>query len=233
MKKDAIALFSGGKDSMYAIMETLPRISLIVSIKNREGNVQFHAGPEADDVLRKAQLNLMGLPYKEIITSGKDSYMEEALSALKKIVDKKKIKYIITGDLWLPYTTKRGDKLARQLGVKVLRPCKPLCPSKCHSQKYMKKILDSKIKSIVCTVRKGVLPRKFIGQELDKKFLRELKRRKIDAAGERSEYQSLVVTSPLMKGEIVIDSFDTHLTEGRMKGDAFYRMHLKDYHIEG
>jgi len=233
MKKKTCVLFSGGKDSMYALQESKfnNNLDFIISIKNPKGDAQFHAGAEIDDNLRKTQLNLIGLPYREVLTKTKN-YLKDTFSQLKKIVEQENIKYIITGDLWFPYGMKAGDKLAKALGVEILRPCRSLCCNKQESQKYMDVVLNSKIKSIVYGVRKNVLPRKFIGQKIDKEFLKELGRRKVDTAGEKSEYQSLVVASPIMSKKIIVDSFDIKYAKGRLKGDEFYMMNNVRFHTE-
>lgn len=233
MKKKTLALFSGGKDSMYAIQWALDRddLDLIASIKNADGSAHFHAGPEADNLLRQTQLRLMGLPFREVETREKN-YMRDAFLGLKEIVNLENIGQMITGDLWLPYTRGAGDMLAGVLGIEVLRPCRDLCPSKAEAQKYMQQVLDSGIESIVYSVRKGKLPRSFIGRAINQTFLEEMARRNVDAAGERSEYQSLVMTSPVMNGRIVIDSFDTHYVPGRGENDHFFRMLLKKHHVE-
>jgi len=233
MKKKTLALFSGGKDSMYAIQQALAKenLDLIVSIMDAQGSAHFHAGPEADNLPRQTQLRLMGVPFREIETE-EGNYMHDAFLGLKEIVDLENIGQMITGDLWLPYTRGAGDMLAGALGIEVLRPCRDLCHSKAEAQKYMQQVLDSGIESIVYSVRKGKLPRSFIGRSINQAFLEEMARRNVDAAGERSEYQSLVTTSPIMNGRIVIDSFDIHYVPGRGENNHFFRMLLKKHHVE-
>jgi len=233
MKKKTIALFSGGKDSMYALQWALANnnLDLIVSIKNEYESAQFYAGPEANGLLRQTQSRLIGLPFREVLTRD-ENYMCDTFLGLKEIVNQENIGHMITGDLWLPYTKGAGDMLAGALGIEVIRPCRDLCPSKAEAQKYMQQVLDSGIESIVYSVRKGKLPRSFIGCAIDQVFLEEMARRNVDAAGERSEYQSLVTTSPTMNGRIVIDSFDIHYVPGRGENDHFFRMLLKKHHVE-
>lgn len=233
MKKKTCVLFSGGKDSMYAVQERKSSndLDFIISIKNLNGDAQFHAGTEANNNIRKTQLELIDLPYKEIITKT-ETYLQDTFSQLKEIVRQENIGYIVTGDLWLPYTTGVGDMLAVALGVEILRPCRDLCHNKHEAQKYMDVVLNSGIESIVYGIRKDVSPKKFIGAKIDREFLKELERRNIDAAGERSEYQSLVVASPLMSKKIVLDSFDIHYVKGRLEPDHFYMMDNVEFHVE-
>ena len=103
MVKKSLVLFSGGKDSMYALQWALKKghSCILVSIKNKDGSAHFHAGPEIDDILRKTQLDLIGLPFREILTREKN-YMQDTFLGLKKIVSKENISQMILGDLWLP-----------------------------------------------------------------------------------------------------------------------------------
>jgi uncharacterized protein (TIGR00290 family) len=237
MDKKTLVLHSGGKDSMYALQLALEdgSVDFVASIMNKDGHAHFHAGPEASNLLRRTQLELMGLPFREISTS-EENHLQDTFLGLKKMVDEEGIGYMITGDLWFPYTTGSGDMLAVALGIEVIRPCASLCPSETQAQQYMKKVLDAGIESIVYTVREGQLHPEFLGRSIDHGFLKELSHRRVDAAGEKSEYQSFVTNSPLMSGRIVIDDFDVHSVPGRKdfgRGpDSFYRMLVKDYHVE-
>ncbi len=216
MGDKTLVLYSGGKDSMYALQWASENggADVVASIMNKNGGAHFHAGPEADNILRRTQLELMDLPFREISTS-EENHLQDTFQGLKKVVDEEGIGYMVTGDLWFPYTTGSGDMLAAALGIEIVRPCASVCPSEAQAQQYMEKVLDAGIESIVYTVREGQLPQEFIGQQIDHAFLKELSHRRVDITGEQSEYQSFVTTSPLMDGRIVIDSFGVHSVKGR------------------
>ena len=230
----SILLFSGGKDSIYSLEETLGKfqIKYIISINSESGDTQLHAGPESDKLIRKSQLKLLGVPFKEITISSNNNYMHELFVKLNRVVKKDKITHIITGDLWHPYTSGIGDMLAAVLGIEIIRPAREICPDRKTDIKYMNKIIKSGIESIIISVRQGVLPKTFVGRKIDKKLVKDLAYMKVDAAGEGGEYQSLVLKSTKMQGRIVIDDFMINLVEGKNGKEKFYRMSIKKFHIE-
>lgn len=230
----SIVLFSGGKDSFYALAKTLETgpVEYIVSVQSKSGDTQLHAGPEASEEIRKAQLDLLGLPFKQLtIGSGKD-YLHELFVELNKLVQQEKITHLVTGDLWHPYTSGIGDMLAGALGVTLVRPAREACPVRENDLDYMNKIIGMGIESVIVSVRQSNLPENFVGRKIDKNLVKELVSMKIDAAAEGGEYQSLVLAAPQMKGCIVIDDFTVILVDGKNGKEKFHRMSVNKFHIE-
>lgn len=229
-----IVLFSGGKDSFYSLIKALEMgpVEYVVSVQSKSGDTQLHAGPEANEQVRKAQLDLLGLPYKQItVGSGKD-YMHELFIRLNELVQKDNITHLVTGDLWHPYTSGIGDMLAGALGVTLVRPARDACPTRESDEKYMREIISSNIKSVIVSVRQGNLPENFVGRTIDEALITELVSMKVDAAAEGGEYQSLVLYAPPMKDRIVIDNFSISLVDGKNGKEKFHRMSVNKFHIE-
>lgn len=227
-----MALFSGGKDGMYALVKTgAKNIDLIVTITSQEGVNQLHAGPEISNELREAQLGLIGVPSQKLIVGSGRNYLNELFTGLNTIVRKEGITKLVTGDLWHPYTSGIGDMLAGALGVEIIRPSRIDCPSNESSREYMAKVLQSRIDSIVVGVRKGDLPKEFVGRKVDEEFLNELTKYSNDFAGEGGQYQTFVISSPIMNGRIEITSFDVDLVPGKNGKESFYRMNAHNFHI--
>lgn len=234
MTERALILFSGGKDSYFALLEAQKRLplALVVSVASPQGDTQLHAGPEADKALREAQLALLGLPCDQIGISSEKSYLHELFFGLDAIVKKHGITHVVTGDLWHPYTSGIGDMLAGALGVMLARPARERCPSRDAAVTYMHEILDAGIQSIIISVREQDLPREFVGRTIDRNLIAQLAAMNIDGAAEGGEYQSFVVAGPLMNGRIVIDDFDVQLSGGKNGKEKFHRMVVKSFHIE-
>lgn len=233
MQKTVI-LFSGGKDSFYSLLKAqeISPIEYLVSIKAPTGDTQLHAGPEASEELRKTQLELIGLPYKEITLGSDRNYLHELYIQLNNLVKQDSITHLVTGDLWHPYTSGIGDMLAGALGVELVRPAREACPEKESGVSYMNEIISMGIKSLIVSVRKNSLPENFVGKTIDKQLLNELIVMDMDVAAEGGEYQSFVLAAPNMKGEIVIDSFDIGLVDGKNMKEKFYRMSINKFHTE-
>ncbi len=232
--KKSIALFSGGKDSFYAVQKVLKdgNIDLLISIHASNGDTQLHAGPEGIKSIREAQLEEIGLPFRQISIGYDQDYLHDLFISLKEIVDELGVGYLITGDLWHPYTSGIGDMLAGALGVKLVRPARNICSSREKAILYIKEVIGSGIEAIVLSVRKGNLSEEFLGRQIDDCFVKELERMQIDPAGEGGEYQSLTVSAPIMKKRIVIDSYDRQLVDGKNGREQFYRMNIKKFHTE-
>src|SRR3989344_543119 len=232
--KKTIALFSGGKDSFYSVQKALKEgnLDLLVSISSVSGDTQLHAGPEATRKVRREQLEGIGLPCREIEVGAKREYLHQLFKGLQDIVQTEDVGYIVTGDLWHPYTGGIGDMLAGALDVELIRPARKKCPSKDHSMMYMREVLDSGIKGIVVSVRDEYISREFVGRKIDYDFLNELKNKGIDVAGESGEYQSLVVSAPIMNRHIIVDDYDIELVDGKNGKEKFHRMKINEFHTE-
>ncbi len=229
-----IVLFSGGKDSFYSLLKAqeIGSVEYLVSIKSLSGDTQLHAGPEASEKLRKAQLDLIGLPYKEITISSDKKYLHELFMELNKFIKQDGITHLVTGDLWHPYTSGIGDMLAGALGVEIIRPAREACPTRESDTGYMNEVISMGIKSLIVSVRQGNLPENFVGKEINKQLVENLISLKVDAAAEGGEYQSFIVAAPNMNGTIVIDDFDVKLSDGKNGKEKFYRMFVNKFHIE-
>lgn len=229
-----IVLFSGGKDSFFALAKALENdpVEYVVSIQSKSGDTQLHAGPEANEAMRKAQLDLLGLPYKQLtIGSGKD-YLHELFMELNKLVQQDKITHLVTGDLWHPFTSGIGDMLAGALGVTMVRPARDACPTRESDMRYMNEVIAMGIKSVIVSVRQGNLPESFVGREINKALVDELASMRVDAAAEGGEYQSFVTSAHQLKGSIVIDDFTIELVDGKNGKEKFHRMSVGNFHIE-
>ncbi|MFA5985883.1 MAG: hypothetical protein WC819_00870 [Parcubacteria group bacterium] len=232
--RKTIVLFSGGKDSFYSLIRAreMNDIEYLVSIKSPIGDTQLHAGPEADEKLRKTQLSLIGLPHKEIIINSNNLYLHELFVELNKLIIQDKITHIVTGDLWHPYTSGIGDMLAGALGVEIIRPSRDACSSREKGANYMNSVISNRIKSVILSIREGNLSKDYIGREINSALVNELQSQGIDPAAESGEYQSFVLSAPNMRGEIFIDDYTIKLVPGKNGKENFNRMIVKKYHVE-
>lgn len=228
-----MALFAGGKDSVYAVQKSLREgnMDLLVSVHSPDGSTQLHAGPESSKEIREAQLMAIGLPYLQLEVGFGEEYLHELFIALKEIVDREGIKHLVTGDLWHPYTNGIGDMLSGALDVKLIRPGKAKCPSKGYSVKYMEDVLKEGIEGLVISAREE-LPKELVGRKIDDQFIDELVSRGLDVAGESGEYQSLVTFAPIMQKRIILDNYGIELVNGKNGRERFHRMNITSFHIE-
>jgi len=200
-------LFSGGKDSTYAAylakQEGNKLVCLISIISENPDSYMFHT-PSIEKV--KEQAEEMNVPLEISETKGEK---EEELKDLEKAIDEAKEKYnikgIVTGALHSDYQATRIQKICDKLGLECINPL-------WHKDEfeYLHELIDNKFKIIITAVAGEGLDDKWLGREIDNKFIEDVKvlheKYKIHPAGEGGEFETFVLECPLFKKELkVID----------------------------
>jgi diphthine-ammonia ligase len=201
-------LFSGGKDSCYSAYlakKAGHELICLISVfsKNKE-SYMFHT-PSIKKT--KAQAKVMNLPLIIQKTKGKK---EEELKDLEKVIAKAKKKYkiegIVTGALHSVYQASRIQKICDKLKIKCINPL-------WHKNEinYLKDLIKNKFKIIITAVAAYPLDKSWLGREIDKRFIDEVKqlkdKYKIHPAGEGGEFETFVLNCPLFKKELKIKLF--------------------------
>ncbi len=201
-------LFSGGKDSCYSAYLAKKQgheLVCLISIfsKNKE-SYMFHT-PSIKKT--KTQAEVMNLPLIIQKTKGKK---EEELEDLEKVIAKTKKKYkiegIVTGALHSVYQASRIQKICDKLKIKCINPL-------WHKNEinYLKDLIKNNFKIIITAVAAYPLNKSWLGREIDKRFIDEVKqlkeKYKIHPAGEGGEFETFVLNCPLFKKELKIKSF--------------------------
>lgn len=231
MNPRAIVLFSGGKDSIYSLEASLSNhnIIMLVSIISDEGVVQMTDGPEIEKNLFSDLIQLFPFPYKKIVTNNADNYLDQIVSAIRKIVEEEHIEIIITGDL--NHTEGIDKVLHKELGIQCISLANDFV-KEFGQEVYLEDMRNKGIEFILSGTRNEAIPPSFIGNIFDKKTIDELKKNNVDITGEDGEFQTLVTNSPTMTKKIVIDSFILGTDEGRdKKGHSYTFMKNTDYSV--
>lgn len=196
-------LFSGGKDSVYATYLAKKfghDIACLISIFSENKNSFMFHTPAIEKT--KFQADAMGFPILIQKTSGKK---EEELNDLKKAIKKAKEKFkidgVVTGAIKSVYQASRIQKICDELGLVCFNPLWQK-----DEETYLEELLKNKFKIILTGVFAFPFDEKWIGREINKKFIDEIKRLskkyKIHVAGEGGEYETFVVDCPLYKHRI-------------------------------
>lgn len=227
-------LFSGGKDSFFALQKSLEQgaVDFLIGIESQAGDTQLHAGPEVNKAMRQAQLESLGLPYLQLTLGAGENYLHELFVGLQALVQENEITHLVTGDLWHSYTSGIADMLAGALNVKLIRPAREVCSAREHDMVYMSQVITYGIESVIVSVRQGSLPENFVGKIIDKALINKLAAMRVDAAAEGGEYQSFVLAAPIMKGRIIIDEYSLSLVDGKNGKEKFHRMCVNKFHIQ-
>ncbi|MBU0457259.1 MAG: diphthine--ammonia ligase [Nanoarchaeota archaeon] len=199
------ALFTGGKDSTYAIYLAKQQgheITCLITMKSENPDSYMFHTPAIE--LTELQAESMDIP---IVIGGTEGIKEEELKDLEKTIQKAKDNFefegLITGALFSEYQSSRIEKIAEKLGLKVFSPLWHR-----SQEKLMEELLEKGFKFILTSVAGEGMSKDWLGKiitnsELDK--LKDLnKETGFHIAFEGGEAESLVLDCPLFKKKIKI-----------------------------
>jgi predicted ATP pyrophosphatase (TIGR00289 family) len=142
---------------------------------------------------------------------------EEELKDLKAAIQEAKEKYqidsIISGALASEYQKERVDNICNELNLKSIAPLWHVAP-----EEYMNELINNNFKIIITGVAAGGLTRNFLGKEITKELIEELKELRIHLAFEGGEAETLVVNCPLFNQEIKINQSEIHWDDKTQSG---------------
>lgn len=198
------ALFSGGKDSTYAIYKAIKEheVACLIAIKSlNPESYMFHV-PAFEHIEKQAEA--LGMPLILVETKG---IKEEELEDLKKAIQEAKQKYriegIVTGAVASTYQASRIQKICDELGLKTINPLWQM-----KQMSLLKDLIKDKFEVIITGIAAYPLDESWLGRKLDEKMLKELekleKEYKINVAGEGGEFETMVLDSPVHKKKIAL-----------------------------
>jgi diphthine-ammonia ligase len=200
-------LFSGGKDSVYSAYlaeKSGNELTCLISIfSDNKDSYMFHT-PSIDKT--KKQAEVMKIPLFIFKTKGEK---EKELADLEKAIKKAREKYgfdcIVTGALHSVYQSSRIQKICDKLDLKCFNPL-------WHKNEfeYIGELIKNKFKIIITGVAAYPLDKSWLGREINKKFIEEVKelkeKYKIHPAGEGGEFETFVLNCPLFsRGLKIVD----------------------------
>ena len=197
-------LFSGGKDStmaLYQAIENLDDVKCLLSIKSsNDESYMFHV-PNINmaDMISEA----VDIPLITQYTTGiKEKELEDLKTSFLKI-KKLGIEGVYTGALYSTYQKSRIEKIADEIGLKVISPFWHV-----NVLDYMKKIVNLGFEFIICGVYAYGLDESWLGRKIDLEAILELEKiheeYRINIAFEGGEAETLVLDGPIFKKKIEI-----------------------------
>ncbi len=202
------ALFSGGKDSLYAVclvMKQGHEIKYLVTIfPQREDSWMFHY-----PCLEQTKLQSKALGIKQIIqktTGEKEKELDDLRKVLMKI--RPKIDGIVSGAVASKYQKSRVDKICGELGLKSIAPLWGR-----DQEELLNEEIRSGIDIIITSVSTAGLDKTWLGRRIDAKAIDELKQLHekygLNLVFEGGEAETFVCDAPIFKKRIVIQDFKT------------------------
>jgi diphthine-ammonia ligase len=199
------ALFSGGKDSTYAIYQAMKEHEVVCLIALRSLNPEsymFHV-PAFEHIEKQAEA--LGIPLIVVETKGvKEEELEDLKKAIQEAKEKYKIEGIVTGAVASTYQASRIQKICDDLGLKAINPLWNI-----NQMQLLKDLIKDKFEVIITGIAACPLDESWLGRKIDENTLKDMekleKEYKINVAGEGGEFETLVIDSPIHKKRIELD----------------------------
>lgn len=197
-------LFSGGKDSTYALYKVMEKEQIVCLItivsKNRE-SYMFHT-PNIE--ITSLQAEAIGLPLIQMETEGiKEKELEDLEKAVKKAIKDFKIEGVVTGAVESVYQSSRIKKICDKLKIKCISPL-----WKKNQEELLREILNDGFKFIISSIAAEGLDESWLGKVVTKDDVDKLveinKKTGISIAFEGGEAETLVIDGPIFKSKIII-----------------------------
>lgn len=202
-------LFSGGKDSAFACylaMQHEEVACLISIISENDHSYMFHT-PNVN--LSTLQAEAAGIPQILIDTPGEEEVeLDDLKRGIEEAVNRFEIKGIVTGAVMSVYQAARIQRICHDLDICCFSPLWYT-----NQEEYMQKIVSSGFKVIIAGVFSYPFDERWLGREIDREMIDELKvlseKYAITLSGEGGEYESFVLDTPFFSKKIVIDESES------------------------
>ncbi|MCS7136562.1 MAG: TIGR00289 family protein [Nitrososphaerota archaeon] len=194
------ALFSGGKDSTYAVYKTLLEgnsVEYLVTVVTRNPNSwMFH---RINVEMTRYQADAIGIKQIMVPSMGiKEKEVEDLKVALERLSD---VDGLVSGVIASRYQRNRIEKVCSELGLKHLTPLWGMEPDRLLREQYA-----LGFESIVTSVSAEGLDESWLGRKLDEAAIDELRRLSekfgINMCFEGGEGETFVLDCPIFKKKL-------------------------------
>jgi len=213
MKEKILFTWSGGKDSVLALVELLKDteydiVALVTTITADYDRVSMHG---VRRVLLEQQVNSLGFPLEEVFLS-KDTSLEGYGLKMCQMLEKYQdagVSTVVFGDIFLEDVRKYREDNLLKIGMKALFPL-----WKQDTSDLAKGFIAKGFKAIITCVDSTVLDTSFAGRFFDRRFLSDLPS-SVDLCGENGEFHSFVFNGPIFKKPIRFTKGETVFRDNR------------------
>ena len=198
-------LFSGGKDSVYALSKALAQshelACLLTMIPERTDSYMFHVPNIA---LAKYCGDAIGAPHLFRPTTGiKEKELMELRQTLQELKSTHGIEGVVSGALASNYQAERIQKICDDLNLQCINPLWHI-----NTDTYLFELLANRFTFIIVGVYAQGLTESWLGREITPAAIEELKllhqKYKIHLGFEGGEAETLVLDCPLYKKRLRI-----------------------------
>lgn len=201
MDKKFVTSFSGGKDcvmSLYMMKEKgfIPD-SIIITVK--ETNSWTHG---INLKMIEEYEKVLGLKVYPVFCRI-DNYEEEFEKTLKRIKEESDVNICVFGDIDIEQHLNWNRTRCKNVGMECIMPLE-----KINREEAVERFIDSGFKAIIKKVNLNYLNESFLGRELNRETIEDIKRYakekniEIDLCGENGEYHTVVFDGPIFNRKL-------------------------------
>jgi ABC transporter with metal-binding/Fe-S-binding domain ATP-binding protein len=196
------SLFSGGKDSNYALFCAQHYgwdVTCLVSVFSTSPESYMYHVPAIE--LTRLAAESIGLPLVEVVTPPEP---EEELIPLRDALKDLGVDGIVSGALASEYQRRRLDQICQDIGIKSFAPIWHK-----NQRDYVREMVEEGFEIMITGCYAEGLDEAWLGRVLDEKALATLDRLHdkygISVAGEGGEYESFVPFGPHMSRRVCVE----------------------------
>lgn len=187
-----ISSWSGGKDSCFALMQTLKEktnsLAVLLNMMNENGEIsRSHGLPLA---ILQQQADAIGVPLSGTPASWKD-YETLYINTLNSLKATYRTEAVVFGDIDLEPHREWEEKVCAASEQQALLPLWQQ-----DRKELVYAMIDGGIKAIIVSCNTD-LGEAFLGREITRELVTELEVAGVDACGENGEYHTAVIDCPL------------------------------------
>ena len=193
------SLFSGGKDSTFAIYKAKLQghsIESLVSVFPKSDESHLLHYPNVSTTLLQAKAMRIPQITAKVSTDDTEDELEELQNLLKKAINNFGIEGFVHGGLFSEYQKNRFERVGSMLGLKVLAPLWHV-----NQKSYLEELLTSKFRFIITSVTSAGIDQSWLGKELTMHDVEQLEKLSskhgFNLAFEGGEAETFVIDCPL------------------------------------
>jgi len=195
------ALFSGGKDSVFAILKAKQEgheIKYLATVHSKNPDSYMYHTPNIGlTLLQSKAMNI------QLVSKESKGEKEKEVEDLKILLDELDVEGVVCGAIASNYQKQRTEKVCKELNLKLLTPLWGI-----NQEKLLREILENKFEVIITAVAADGFDESWLGRKIDEKCIKDLIKLKekfgINIAGEGGEFETVVLDCPLFTRKILI-----------------------------
>ncbi len=202
-------LFSGGKDSTFAIHLAKRAghevVCLVAMQPKNTASFMYHT-PNIE--WTKLQAEAMNIPLVIVQTAGKkEKELDDLQRVLGELKKSAKIEGIVTGAVYSTYQASRIQRIAHTVDLFCFNPL-----WQTNVRSHWHELILQGFEVVLVTVAAQGLDKSWLGRKMDERALHELflleKKHGVSPIGEGGEFESYVTNAPLFQKRIQIQQFN-------------------------